>query len=75
MWGINVFIMQIDYVKISSKEDVHISRTNFGKKMERNLHERTSRWKMYGKRLFFEDLEVRDALVPTGDKTVLGCVV
>jgi hypothetical protein len=28
--------------------------------MERNLHETTSRWKTYGKRLFFEDLEVRD---------------
>jgi hypothetical protein len=28
--------------------------------MERNLYERTSRWKIYGKRLFFEDLEVRD---------------
>jgi hypothetical protein len=28
--------------------------------MERNSHERTSWWKMYGKRLFFEDLEVRD---------------
>jgi hypothetical protein len=31
--------------------------------MERNSHERTSQWKMYGKRLFFEDLEVRDAMV------------
>jgi hypothetical protein len=29
--------------------------------MERNLHERSSGWKMYGKRLIFEDLEVRDA--------------
>jgi hypothetical protein len=53
--------MQIDYVKISCKENVHICRTNLAKKMERNSHERTSRWKMYGKRLFFEDLEVRDA--------------
>jgi hypothetical protein len=35
-------------VKISCKED-HICRTNFAKKMERNSHERTSRWKMYGK--------------------------
>jgi hypothetical protein len=52
--------MQIDHMKISCKEDVHICRTNFAKKMERNLHERTSRWKMYGKQLFFEDLEVRD---------------
>jgi hypothetical protein len=42
MWGINVFIMQIDYVKISRKEDVHICHTNFAKKMERNLHETTS---------------------------------
>jgi hypothetical protein len=30
------------------------------KKMERNLHEITSQWKTYGKRLFSEDLEVRD---------------
>jgi hypothetical protein len=28
--------------------------------MERNLHETTSSWKTYGKRLFSEDLEVRD---------------
>jgi hypothetical protein len=47
----NVFIMQIDYVKISCKEDVHIYHTNFAKKMERNLHEITSRWKTYGKLL------------------------
>jgi hypothetical protein len=47
-------------VKISCKEDAHICRTNFVKKMERNSHERTSWWKMYGKRLFFENLEVRD---------------
>jgi hypothetical protein len=39
MWGINVYIMQIDYVKISCKEDVHICRTNFAKQMERNLYE------------------------------------
>jgi hypothetical protein len=58
--GINVFIMQIDYVKISCKEDVHICHTNFAKKMERNLHETTSRWKTYGKWLFSEDLEVWD---------------
>jgi hypothetical protein len=63
MWGINVFIIQIDYVKISYKEDVHICRTNFAKKMECNSHERTSRWKMYGKRLFFEHLEVRDVAI------------
>jgi hypothetical protein len=30
------------------------------KKMERNLHETTSRWKTFGKRLFSKDLEVRD---------------
>jgi hypothetical protein len=34
--------MQIDYVKISCKEDVHICHINFAKKMERNSHERTS---------------------------------
>jgi hypothetical protein len=56
----NVFIMQIDYVKISCKEDVHICYTNFAKKMERNLHETTSWWKTYEKRLFSEDLEVQD---------------
>jgi hypothetical protein len=28
--------------------------------MERNLHETTNWWKTYGKRLFSEDLEVRD---------------
>jgi hypothetical protein len=36
-------------VKISCKKDVHICRTNFAKKMERNLHETTSWWKTYGK--------------------------
>jgi hypothetical protein len=61
-------IIQIDYVKISCKEDVHICGTNFAKKKERNSHERTGRWKMYGKRLFFEDLEVRDVKVDDGDK-------
>jgi hypothetical protein len=60
MWGINVFIKQIDYMKISCKEDVHISCINFAKPMEWNLHETTSQWKTYGKRLFFEDLEVWD---------------
>jgi hypothetical protein len=55
-----VFIMQIDYVKVSCKEDVHICRTNVARKMEQNLHETTSWWKTYGKRLFSEDLEVRD---------------
>jgi hypothetical protein len=70
MWGINVFIMQIDYVKISCKKNVHICCTNFVKKMEQNLHEATSWWKTYGKLLFSEDLEVRDArfsLVPVAD--------
>jgi hypothetical protein len=52
--------MQIDDVKISYKEDVHICRTNFVKQMERNLHETTSQWKTYEKWLFSEDLEVRD---------------
>jgi hypothetical protein len=28
--------------------------------MEWNLHETTSQWKTYGKRLFSEDLEVQD---------------
>jgi hypothetical protein len=52
--------MQINYMKISYKEDVHICHTNFVKKMERNLHETTSRWKRYRKQSFSEDLEVRD---------------
>jgi hypothetical protein len=60
MWGINVFIMQIDYVKILYKEDVHIWGTNFAKQMERNLHETISQWKTNGKRLYSEDLEVQD---------------
>jgi hypothetical protein len=42
MWDINAFIKQIDYVQLSCKEDVHIYRTNFAKKMEQNLHETTS---------------------------------
>jgi hypothetical protein len=52
--------MQIDYMKISCKEDVHICRTNFAKQMEQNFHETTSGWKTYEKQLFFDDLEVRD---------------
>jgi hypothetical protein len=52
--------MQIDYVKISCKEDVHICHTNFAKKMEQNSCETTSQWKTYGKRLFSKDLEVQD---------------
>jgi hypothetical protein len=47
-------------MKISCKEDVYIRHTNFAKKLERNLHETTSRWKTYGKQLFSEDLEVRN---------------
>jgi hypothetical protein len=50
-------------VKILCKEDVHICRTNFAKQMEQNLHETTSRWKTYEKRLFSEDLEVRDVAI------------
>ena len=60
MCGINIFIMQIDYVKILCEKDVHICHTNFEKKMEQNLYETTSRWKSYGKQLFSEDLEVQD---------------
>jgi hypothetical protein len=45
------------------REDVHICHTNFAKQMEQNLHETTSRWKTYGKRLFSEDLEVQDECV------------
>ena len=37
--------MQLDYVKISCKEDVHIHHTNFAKKIEQNLHETTSHGK------------------------------
>jgi hypothetical protein len=55
--------MQIDYMKISYKEDVHICHTNFAKQMERNLHETTSRWKTYGKRLISEDLEIQDVML------------
>ena len=49
MWDFDVFIIQIDYVKVSCKEDVHICHTNFKKQMERNLYETTSWWKTYGK--------------------------
>jgi hypothetical protein len=56
----NVFIMQLDYIKISCKENVHICCTNFAKILEQNLHEITSPWKTYGKRLFSEDLKVQD---------------
>jgi hypothetical protein len=45
MWVINVFIMQIDYVKMSCNIDVYICHTNFAKKIERNLYETTSWWK------------------------------
>jgi hypothetical protein len=57
--------MQIDNVKIPCKEDVHIFLTNFAKKMEQNLHDTTSRWKMYGKQMFSEHLEVRDGRSPS----------
>jgi hypothetical protein len=49
MCGISVFTMQIDYLQISYKGDVHICRPIFAKKMERNLHETTNGWKTYGK--------------------------
>jgi hypothetical protein len=32
--GINVFIIQIGYIKISYKENAHICCTNFAKRME-----------------------------------------
>jgi hypothetical protein len=38
MCGINVFIMQIDYVMISCKKDVHICHTNFAKKKWNKIH-------------------------------------
>jgi hypothetical protein len=52
--------MQIDYVKISCKEDVHICRTNFAKKMEQNSHKKLAGGKCMENDCFFEDLEVRD---------------
>jgi hypothetical protein len=63
--------MQIDYVKISCKKDVHTCHTNFGKKMDQNLHETTSSWITYGKRLFSEDLEVRDVGGPLHAQSIL----
>jgi hypothetical protein len=57
--------MQIDYVKVWCKEDVHICHTNFAKKMEQNLHETSSWWKIYGKWLFSKDLEVWDGMYST----------
>jgi hypothetical protein len=59
MWDINVFIMQIDYMKISCKENVHICHTNFVKKMEQNLHETTSWWKTYGNNCFPRTLKFK----------------
>jgi hypothetical protein len=60
--------MQINYVKISCKKNVHIYCTNFAKEMEQNSHETTSRQKTYGKRLFSEDLEVQDVdPIPVGE--------
>jgi hypothetical protein len=55
--------MQIDYIKISCKKDVHICCTNFAKEMKRNSHETTSWRKTYGKRLYSKDLEVRDVII------------
>jgi hypothetical protein len=60
MCGIDVFIIQIDYMNISCKEGVHICHTNLAKKMEQNLHETISWWKTYGKQLFSKDLEVQN---------------
>jgi hypothetical protein len=60
-------MMQIDYMKISYKEDVHICCTNFVKKIERNLYETINRWKTYGKQFFSKDHEVWDVgLRPIG---------
>jgi hypothetical protein len=72
MHGINVFIMQIDYVKILCKEDVYICHTNFTKKTEQNSHGTTSRWKMYRKRLFSKDLEVQDVMKPSSNVPILN---
>jgi hypothetical protein len=61
MWGINVFIMQIDYMKISCKEDANICHTTLPKKwneicmkqlageknMENDCFPRTLKFKMY----------------------------
>jgi hypothetical protein len=57
-------------MKVSCKGDFHICCTNFEKKMEQNLHETISRWKTYGKRLFSEDLEVRDDIPSHVDELV-----
>ena len=56
--GTNVFIMQIDYVKILCKEDVDICYKNFTTKMKQNSHGISSRWTTYKKQLFPKDLEV-----------------
>jgi hypothetical protein len=61
MCSINVLMMQIDYVKISCKEDVHICRTNTankwneicmkqlagGKHMVNDCFPRTLKFEMY----------------------------
>jgi hypothetical protein len=52
--------MQIDYVKIPYKEDVHICHTNFTKRMGQNSHGTISQWKTYWKQLFSKNLEVQD---------------
>jgi hypothetical protein len=55
--------MQIEYVKISCKEGVHICRTNFEIEWNEDCIETTSQWKTYGKQLFFENLEVQDVAI------------
>jgi hypothetical protein len=53
----------------------HICRPNFAKKMERNLHETTSWYKTYGKRLFSEDLEVQDVALVEGEWLVFKLIL
>jgi hypothetical protein len=59
MCSINVFIMQIDYVKISYKEDAHICRTSFAKKMEQNLYKKLASGKRMENDCFPRTLEFR----------------
>jgi hypothetical protein len=49
--------MQINNVKISCKEDVHIYCTDFIKDMKLNSQETTSLWKTYRKRLLIRTLK------------------
>ena len=62
MCAINIFILQIDFVKTSCKENVHIYRIDFAKtkKEKENLYETISWWKSYRKQLSLEDLKVQD---------------